>query len=132
MVKITPDIKELIENTVLAFSTCSSSGTPNNVAIAFVKVVSNDQILISDNFFNKTRINRSQNNQVAIALWNRKNDPDGAGYQLKGTAEVLTTGTFKEMVDKMDCNQGQSHKAAILVTIHEIWDLADPKLICQN
>lgn len=131
MVTITPNIKQLLENTVLAFSTCSSTGVPNNIAIAFVKVVSDNQILISDNYFNKTRTNLSQNNQVAIAFWNKENNPDGVGYQLKGTAQVLTSGVYKEMVDKMECNQGQAHKAAILVTITEIWNLADPKLICK-
>jgi hypothetical protein len=35
------------------------------------------------------------------------------------------------MVDNMECNQGLAHKAAILVTITEIWDLANPKLICK-
>jgi len=132
MVKFTQEIKFLIENTVLAFSTSSLTGAPNNIAIAYVKVVSDNQILISDNYFNKTRVNLSQNNQVAIALWNKENSPDGAGFQLKGTADVLTTGKYKELVDSFDFNQGQAHKAAILVTITEIWDLADPKLICKQ
>ena len=36
------------------------------------------------------------------------------------------------MVDNDPDNAGLAHKAAILVTITEIWDLATPKLICTT
>jgi hypothetical protein len=54
------------------------------------------------------------------------------GFQFKGIAEVFTSGKYKEMVDVMKCNNGLAHKAAILITVTEIWDLADPKLISKQ
>lgn len=53
-VKITPFQKKLIESSSLAFATYDKSGTPNLIAVACLKVVGNDKILITDNFFNKT------------------------------------------------------------------------------
>lgn len=132
MVIITPQVKELLESTILAFSTVSVSGTPNTIAIAFCKVVGDNQVLISDNFFNKTRRNLDENKKVSLTFWNKENSPDGVGYQFKGEAEVFTSGTWKDMVDNFDFNQGQSHKAAILVTVTEIWDLSEPHLICKQ
>jgi predicted pyridoxine 5'-phosphate oxidase superfamily flavin-nucleotide-binding protein len=132
MVKITPDIKELFEKAIIAFSTASKLGVPNTVAVACCKVVSENQVLITDNFFNKSRQNLLENDSVSLAFWNVEQSLEGAGYQFKGTAEVFTNGIYKDMVDKMECNHGLAHKAGILVTISEIWDLATPSLICKS
>jgi uncharacterized protein len=132
MVEITPDIKTLLKKAIVAFSTVSVDKQPNTVAIFRVKVVSPNQILITDNFFNKTRKNLETNNQVSLAFWNLENDSNGAGYQLKGTAEIFTQGKWKDQVDIDPGNQGLAHKAAVLVTITEIWDLANPKLLCKS
>ena len=48
------------------------------------------------------------------------------------TAKVITGGKYREIVNNLPWNQGLSHKAAILVTIIEIWDLANPRLICKQ
>jgi len=132
VVNISPEISKLIEDTILAFSTVSVDGVPNNIAVANVKVVSENQILISDNFFNKTRTNLVTNQSVAIAVWNKENSVEGCGFQLKGVAEVLISGKYIDMVDNFEFNQGLAHKAAILVTINEIWDLGTPSLICKS
>jgi hypothetical protein len=132
MISIPSEVSQLLQSTVAAFSTCSAEGVPNTVAIAYCKVVSPNQILISDNFFNKTRKNLDQNPHVSVTFWNKENDPNGVGYQIKGLAEVFTSGAWKDAVDQMECNQGQSHKAAILVTVSEIWDLAEPCLISKE
>lgn len=132
MVIITPEIKELFEKAIIAFSTASKQGIPNTVAVACAKVISDNQVLFTDNFLNKSRQNLLENNQVSLAFWNIEQSLEGSGYQFKGSAQVFTSGIYKEMVDKMECNQGLAHKAAILVTITEIWDLAEPKLICKQ
>jgi len=132
MVKITPDIKNIFEKAIIAFTTVSKTYMPNTVAIACAQVISDNQILFTDNFLNKTRQNLLKNNNVSLAFWNIEQSLDGLGYQFKGTAQVFTDGKYKEMVDSMDCNQGLAHKAAVLVTVIEIWDLANPKLICKE
>ncbi len=129
MIQISPNIKSLLENSNIAFATCNKNLVPNCVIIACVKVLDENQILFTDNYFNKTRINLDQNQNVSLSFCS----VDGnEAYQLKGNAKVFTEGKYKEMVDNMECNQGLAHKAAILVTISEIWDLANPKLICSK
>lgn len=132
MVIITPDIKELFEKAIIAFSTVSKQGVPNTVAIANCQVISDNQILFTDNFLNKSRQNLCENNNVALSFWNIEQSLDGCGYQFKGTAQVLTHGKYREIVNNLPWNQGLAHKAAILVTVTEIWDLANPRLICKQ
>lgn len=132
MVIIDTDLKNLVENAIIAFSTVSADGIPNTIAVACAKVVSPNQVLITDNFFNKTRQNLLHNQHVSLAVWNTEQSLEGSGYQLKGIAQVLTSGKYKEQVDQLDCNQGLAHKAAILVTVSEIWDLAEPHLVCRQ
>lgn len=128
-VKITNDQKNLIESSTIAFATCNVSGKPNVIAVACVKVVGEDKILITDNFFNKTQKNLTNNNHVALAVWTKDEEE---GIQLKGKAEYLTQGPWKEMVDQLPENQKLAHKAAVLITVEEIWDLATPRLISRK
>jgi hypothetical protein len=126
MIIISPEIKFLLEKSIVAFATVDLSNKPNVVAVAFCKVISDNQILITDNFMNKTRENLENNKNISLSFWDQDN-----GYQLKGSAEVFTSGEFKEKVDSDPDNDGLAHKAAILVTINEIWDLSNPKLISK-
>lgn len=130
MISIPPEIKELFEKSIVAFGTCSSDQKPNVVAVACCKVVAPNQVLITDNFFNKTRENLLINPNVSLSFWEPEDNPNGnLGYQFKGVAQYLTSGQWKRQVDKDPDNQGLAHKAAVLVTITEIWDLAQPKLL---
>lgn len=84
-VQITGKLKKLIESVAMALATVDRSGRPNVVAVACVKVVSRNKLLITDNFMNKTRANILKNNQVALAVWSKDEE---IGYQLKGGGEV--------------------------------------------
>jgi hypothetical protein len=132
MLQIPENIVSLLEKSIVALAT-SSSDIPNCVAVACCKVVASNQVLITDNFFNKTRLNLIANKYVSLAFWEPDDKPEGnLGYQLKGTAEYLTSGSWKQMVDQDPDNKGLAHKAAILVTVTEVWDLANPKLISRQ
>lgn len=132
MIQIPDNIKQLLEKSICAFSTVDSISRPNTVAVACCKLVSPNQVLITDNFFNKTRTNLSTNQQVSLSFWDPVDGSNNAGYQLKGFVEIFTNGPWKEAVDKDPDNAGLSHKAAILMTVSEIWDLANPGLISQG
>ena len=127
MIVVNSEIKSLFEKSIIAFATVDLNNKPNVVAVAFCKFISDNQVLITDNFMNKTRENLEHNKNVSLSFWNKDN-----GYQVKGIAEVFTSGKFKEIVDNDPNNNGLSHKAAILVTIEEIWDLNDPKLLAKT
>lgn len=129
MIKISLEQKQLIENSIIAVATSDLKNRPNVISIDGVKVFLPNQILITDNFMNKTCTNLRQNPQISLAVWNQ----DGSkAFQFKGTAEYLTSGKYKDIVIKDKNNLGLAHKAAVLITVKEIWDLYDPKLICKE
>ena len=102
---------------------------PNIITIASCQVVGPNQVLFTDYFFNKTYKNLLENSQVALSFW----DQDGKkAYQLKGNAQYMTSGDWKKRVDNDPANAGLVYNAAVLVNVTEIWDLADPKLICSQ
>lgn len=55
------DIKKLIEENPVALATVCSDGNPNVIPIAFAKVVSDNEIVITDNFMIQTRENLQSN-----------------------------------------------------------------------
>ena len=120
MIEITDQQKDLIEKSTLSFCTVDAAGAPNVIAVACVKVVSRNQVLITDNYFEKTRANLMSNTSVAFAVWGEHETP---AFQFKGTAEYFHSGSWKERVDQLFENEGLPHKGAVLVTVGEIWDL---------
>ena len=129
MIKIDLKQKKLIEKQTLALATSDLEGKSNVIAVGCCKAMDKDKILITDNFMNKTKNNLLANNKVAIAVWS---DDGKEGYQFKGGGEYLTSGKWKKMVDKDPDNKDLAHKAAVLVTVNEIWDLANPKLLAKT
>lgn len=84
MVKLTEQIKETLVNTKhIYLATASKDATPNVVVIGAFKLLDDETLLISDQFFLKTSKNLEENPKVAIAYWG-----DKGGYQIKGTASI--------------------------------------------
>ena len=121
MVKITKDMKEMIIRVrTAAVATATKDGKPNVVAIAFTKVISENEILLMDNYMNKTRANIEDNPVVAISVWDLE---DRMGYQFKGKARIETTGIiFEEGTQWVKSKRPQVNpKAAIIVKVDEIY-----------
>lgn len=116
MAEILSDAKKLIEENPVALATIDEHNKPNVIAVAYVKVVSKDQILITDNYMKQTRENLQKNNDVCAAVWNR----NWEGYKLVGTAEYFTSGKWKKFVEEMPENKGLPAKGAILVTVSKL------------
>ncbi len=84
MVKLTPQIKDtIVMGTVYFFATSSKAGVPNVVPIKALKVLDDETLLVSDQYFGKTLKNLEENPHVAISYWSEK-----GGYQIKGTAAL--------------------------------------------
>ena len=124
MVEINEELKKLIEENALAFATVDENGNPHCVAIAFVKVVSANQLLITHNYMVETIENIKRNPRVALAVWNRNWEEKCIGYELRGVAEYFTSGKWYEMVKAMPENKNEPCRGAILVTINKIKKLA--------
>ena len=124
MIGINKELKKLIEENALAFATVDENGNPHCIAVAFVKVVSKNQILVTDNYMVETRKNIQQNPNVALTVWSKDWKEDCVGYELRGTAEYFTEGKWYEMINQIPENKEESFKGAILITINKIKRLA--------
>ena len=121
MSKITPEMKEVLSKmAVPVVATASRDGKPNVVPIACFKVLSDDEILIMDNFMNKTRANIEANPAIAITAWSMEHH---GGYQFKGTAKIEVQGSiFEEGVKMVKSQRPQLNpKAAIVIKVEEIY-----------
>jgi predicted pyridoxine 5'-phosphate oxidase superfamily flavin-nucleotide-binding protein len=124
MAKITAEMKETIETAkVPVVATATKDGKPNAVPITFTKVISDNEILVMDNFMLKTRQNVDSNPQVAISVWNLESKK---AFQFKGPAKVETSGkAFDEGVEWVKSKAPHLNpKAAVVVTVEEIYNVA--------
>ncbi|MEN6443831.1 MAG: pyridoxamine 5'-phosphate oxidase family protein [Methanoregula sp.] len=86
MVKLTDQIKESLAGTkIVFFATSARDHTPNVVPIGAFKLLDDETLLISDQFFNKTLQNLKENPKVAISYWG-----ENGGYQIKGSVTLHT------------------------------------------
>lgn len=116
MVEITKEVKRTIEENPVALSTVDKENSPNVIAVAYVKVVSDNQILITDNYMKQTKENLENNDKVCLVVWNK----DLNGYKLIGTAEYFSEGEWKKFVEEIPENKCLPAKGAILITLSKI------------
>ncbi|MCX6807969.1 MAG: pyridoxamine 5'-phosphate oxidase family protein [Patescibacteria group bacterium] len=124
LTSINTGLKHLIENNAMALATVNPDGKPHCIAVALVKVVSENQVLISDNYMQETPKNIKVNNNVCLTVWNPKWQESCVGFEMQGTAEHFTSGKLYEMMKNIPENKGEPNQGAILVTIHHIKDLS--------
>jgi len=92
MAKMTDRMKELFEKIpTVVLATADSDGKPNAVPVGAKKILDDETILISDQFFNKTLKNMKENNNVAVTFWEGHE-----GYQLKGSVVLEPSGSRYE------------------------------------
>jgi hypothetical protein len=86
MVKVTDEIKESMKGIKLAYlATAGKDGTPNVVPIGAFKLLDDETLLISDQFFKKTLKNLQENPKIALAWWGEKD-----GFQIKADVTIHT------------------------------------------
>lgn len=116
MSTITPEAKEIIEGNPVAIATVTPEGKPNVIGVAYVKVVNDSQILVTDNYMNQTLEDIENSPNVAVLGWNKKMD----GYKLLGTAEYFTSGEWIDRIKSMPENKNMPAKGALLITVSKI------------
>lgn len=126
MAQMTERMMELfnqVQTAVLA--TATSKGVVNAVPVAAKKIIDNETILISDQFFGKTLANMKENPIVAVTFWEGRE-----GYQLKGSVTIETSGQrFEETarwIEEMAAQKGMpiKSKGAVILKIEEIYGVA--------
>jgi len=110
------EIKNIIESNPVSLSTIMKDGNPNAIGVAYVKVISDMEIVITDNYMNQTIEDIQKNKNVCLLSW----DKDMKGYKLIGQAEYLSSGKWLDFVKNMPENAGLSAKGAILVKVVNI------------
>ncbi|MDO4479170.1 MAG: pyridoxamine 5'-phosphate oxidase family protein [Lachnospiraceae bacterium] len=114
------NVVNLLKKSMWDLATCSN-GEPNVVPVAFKDVTPDGKLLVGDVFLETTLKNLEVNEgKIAISIYDTQNLE---GYQVKGTAEYLTTGeivdTFKAMVEKM-FNGAATAKGALVITPEKV------------
>ncbi len=107
---------KLLKNGMWDLATCAD-GEPNVVPVAFKDVTDDGRLVVGDVFLETTLNNiKSNGGKIAISVYDAQSLE---GYQIKGTAEYVTTGavvdTFKAMVEKM-FNGAATAKGALIIT----------------
>ena len=126
MAKLTQRIKEIFEKQeTVVLATASKEGMPNVVPVNAKKILDDETILISDQFFNKTLNNIKNYPYVAITIWDKLE-----GYQIKGTATIETCGRrFEETAKWIDeigkkLNLPIKSKGAVIIKITDIYNVS--------
>ena len=131
MARITAQMRGVAEKAAaFVVATATASGEPNVVPMTFARILSDDEVLLMDNFLRKTMENIRANPRVAISVWRQG---PSEGYQLKGEARIETAGEVFE--DGVKWVQDKSPKlnprAAVVVKVDSIY-LLTPGLEAGN
>jgi len=121
MVKLTSEIKDSLAGTkIVFFATASKKGVPNAVPIGAFKLLDDETMLISDQYFNKTLANLKENPQAAISFWSEK-----GGFQIKGTVTIHTSGEIftKDVAWVKELKPNLIPKSAIVMKITGVFQL---------
>jgi predicted pyridoxine 5'-phosphate oxidase superfamily flavin-nucleotide-binding protein len=121
MVKLTDEMKESLTGTKLLFlATSSKNSIPNVVPIGAFKLMDDETLLISDQFFSKTLQNLKENPKVALSWWGEK-----GGFQLKGPVTLHTNDeVFRQDVAWMkELRPNLVPKSAVIVKIAEVYQI---------
>ena len=116
---ITPGLKKFIESNAMALSTIGRNGSPHNIAVAYVKVVS-DKLIISNAHIKESVKNIEKNDNVSLAVWNKEWEKACIGYEILGKAKNHTSGKWFNFVCSMPDNEGYTINSAIVVEISRI------------
>ncbi|MBS3757917.1 MAG: pyridoxamine 5'-phosphate oxidase family protein [Desulfobacterales bacterium] len=126
MAQMTDRMKELFDNVkTVVVATATTDGEPNAVPVGTKKIIDDETVLVSDQFFNKTLANMQSNPRVAISFWEGHE-----GYQLKGAVTIETSGKrFEETAQWVEEKSTQAgfplkSKGAVIMKIEEIYGLA--------
>ncbi len=95
MVKVPKEVQEFMKGKMGWVATASPDVTPNATPKGTVRVIDDEHVVFADLFSRKTRENLLKNPKAAVTVIDEKSH---RGYQIKGTAELLTAG---ELFDQM-------------------------------
>ncbi|MFP4475791.1 MAG: pyridoxamine 5'-phosphate oxidase family protein [Desulfatibacillaceae bacterium] len=125
MAALTEEMKEVFRKMgTFVFATSDRDGNPNAVPVNAVKVLDDETIVVSDQFFNKTLENLQANPRIAMSFWKGVK-----GWQIKGDARLVTEGpVYEETAAWIDdiakqVDKPLKSKGAVVIKITEIYSV---------
>lgn len=97
MADIPKSVQEFLPGKMAWVATASRDGVPNATPKGTLRVLDDQHVIFADLFSLKTRQNLEQNPKVAVTVID---SATAKGYQIKGTAELLTSGPVFEETAK--------------------------------
>jgi predicted pyridoxine 5'-phosphate oxidase superfamily flavin-nucleotide-binding protein len=122
MVKMPQEAREVLQKQKpTPIATASKDGNPNVVYIGYLKILDDEQIMIGDNFFNKTLRNLEENPRICILCYDSESK---RSYQIKGSAKVHKHGPeFEQMRAWVHgANPKMPAKSCVMVKVEEVFD----------
>lgn len=121
MAKLTGEMRTMFEQELAIIATASNDGTPNIGPKGSVHVIDEETLGYAEGTGEKTLRNLQQNPKVAVLVVNREK---GDGYQIKGKAELGSTGDFFEQVARRQEQRKRPRpKYAVKIKIEEIYSV---------
>jgi len=129
--KMSNEMKEVINNNVVHLATSSRDGKPNVVPVGLCRAISDHELLIVDVFFKKTRKNMEENPRVAIAVEALE---EVKAYQLKVKAKIFTQGELYEKAFEIMGEQNEVREKRISVLREKKPEMAErfEKLVASH
>jgi predicted pyridoxine 5'-phosphate oxidase superfamily flavin-nucleotide-binding protein len=122
MSKMPQEVKEFIPNKMGWVGTATKDGVPNVTAKGSVQILDDEHLIFADLFSRKTRENLENNPQVSITVIDEKSFK---GYQIKGSAELLTTGAvYDKVVEELKQAPMElpEPKYVVKITVNSVYD----------
>ena len=93
MISIPKNVQEFLPGKMGWVGTSTPDGIPNVTPKGTIRLLDDQHVMFADLFSLKTRQNLEKNPQVAVTVIDLAN---AKGYQLKGTAELISSGPLFE------------------------------------
>lgn len=106
--KMSEEIKQMLDENIVYLATSTNDGKPNVVPIGLAHAINDEQLLVVDVMFKKTRKNLEDNPRVAISFTDVKR---WGSYQLKGRAAIHTDGEIFDEVQRVMKEKSERRKA---------------------
>lgn len=126
MAIMSKEVQELFGKVgAVVFSTATKDAQPNASIVGMKKVIDDETLYLSDQFFNKTLANVKANDKVSVVFWEGHD-----AYQIHGTARYVNEGPeFEEQrawVDAAFAQMGMpiKTKGGVFVHVDEVFTSA--------
>ena len=121
---IPSDVRDLLtRGHAVWVATTGPDGMPNVSIKASGTLLDEGHLYFADMYSRKTRTNLERDPRVAVGVFDEER---GVAIQLKGTAELIESGTlFDSVVSRLaDLKELPPLKYVVKITIESVWDMA--------